>query len=452
MENNKLSKNKLDKKEELKDNISFVLQEAKRLGATQAEASLAVESGLSTTVRLGVVDTVEFHHDKSLGLTLYLGKRKGSVATSDLRKEALLSAVEAAMRIAKYTEEDPYAGLADPDQLAKNIPNLDLSHPWEVSPEEAIDWSKQSEEAALQSDPRITNSEGASFSTQSRYYVYGNSHGFLNAYPTTRHGLSCTVIAQEKPGTSMQRDFDFTVARDPSDLEPWTLVGRRAAERTLRRLSARKLKTTEAPVIIDASIAAGFIGHFIAAISGGSLYRKASFLVDSLGKQIFPNFVHIEECPHIPKGLGSAPFDNEGVETHRHDIIREGILQSYVLGSYSARKLGLKTTGNSGGVHNLVVSHSGHTLDDLIKQMNKGLLVTEMIGHGVNMVTGDYSRGAAGFWIENGEIQFPVEEITIAGNLKSLFSNLVAIGNDVEKRSSILTGSILLDKMVIAGE
>lgn len=448
----KQSQNLSPKLDELKETLSFVLKEAKRLGATEAEANLGIESGLSTTVRLGVVDTVEFNHDKNLGLTVYLGKKKGSVSTSDIRKEALQSSVEAALRIAKYTEEDPYAGLADSENLAKNIPDLDLYHPWEVDIEDAIAWTKQSEDAARQYDARIINSDGASFSTHTQTFAYGNTHGFLNAYPSSRHGLSCTVIGQAGAGNSMQRDYDFTVARDPKDLDPWTLVGQRAAERTLRRLSARKIKTTEAPVIIEASIAGSFIGHLIAAISGGNLYRKSTFLVDSLGKQLFPNFVHIEECPHLKKGLGSAPFDGEGVETRRHDIIRDGILQSYVLGTYSARKLGLKTTGNSGGVHNLLVSHSNLNFEDLIKKMHTGLVVTEMIGSGVNLITGDYSRGAAGFWVENGTIQFPVEEITIAGNLKDLFANLIAIGNDVEKRSNILTGSILLNRMMIAGE
>jgi len=435
---------------DLKQTLSFVLDQAKRLGATEAEASISVESGLSTTVRLGVVDTVEFTQDKGLGLTVYIGKKKGTVSTSDLRKDALQTSIEAAFRIAKYTEEDPYAGLADPNLMAKEIPDLDLYHPWAITVEDAIAWSKECEEAALQCDRKITNSEGASFSTHSRVYAYGNSHGFLGAYPTTRHGMSCAVIGQDKD--TMQRDYDFTTARDARDLESWKVVGLRAAQRTLRRLSARKIKTTEAPVIIAAEIAGGFIGHFIAAISGGSLYRKSSFLLDSLGKQLFPNFIHIEEAPHLPKALGSAPFDHEGVATTRHDIVRDGILESYVLGSYSARKLGLKTTGNSGGVHNLLVSHSDLDLQGLLKKMNTGLLVTEMIGQGLNLVTGDYSRGAAGFWVENGEIQYPVEEITIAGNLKDLFAHLVAIGNDVEKRSNILTGSILLDKMMIGGD
>lgn len=433
----------------LKEVVASVLEQAKSLGMDAAEAGVSYESGLSVTVRLGEVETIEFNHDKSLGITVYKGKKKGSVSTTDIHPDALHATLEAACRIAAYTEEDPCSGLADPDCIATSIPDLNLYHPWDINPEQAVVWAKECEATARTLDSRIVNSDGATFSTHNRFRVYGNTHGFLGAYPSTRHSLSCTVIA--KAGDSMQRDYDFTIARDGNDLTPRGRVGQRAAEKTLRRLNARKIKTCEAPVIFASEIAGGLIGSFIAAISGGNLYRKSSFLLDHLGKRIFPKFVQIEEEPHLPKGLGSAPFDQEGVATKRHDIIKDGMLQSYVLGSYSARKLGLKTTGNCGGIHNLILSHSQYSLPELLRGMNKGLLVTELLGHGVNIVTGDYSRGAAGFWVENGEIQYPVEEITIAGNLKEMFSNLVAVGNDVEKRSNILTGSLWIDHMTIAG-
>ncbi len=447
-----MNRNKKDirqNEKELKETILFVLAEAKKLGATSAEAGIGIESGLSTTVRLGAVETIEFNHDKSLGLTVYIGNKKGSISSTDIRQEALQTAVAAACNIAKYSEDDPCAGLADPENLAKVIPDLDLYHPWDLSPEQAIQYTKECEDAARTLDPRICNSEGATLSTHARFKVYGNSHGFLAAYPSSSHSMSCTVIGQS--GGMMQRDHDFTVSRDPKHLDSWTKVGKTAAERTLSRLAARKIKTTQAPVMIAADIAPGLIGNFIAAISGGHLYRKSSFLLDHLGKQIFPAFVQMEEMPHLIGALGSAPFDQEGVATTEHDIIRDGILKSYVLGSYSARKLGMKTTGNAGGLHNLRVSNSGIDREALIKKMHRGLIVTEMMGHGVNLVTGDYSRGAAGFWVENGEIQYSVEEITIAGNLKDIFLKLVAIGSDTEKRSNIQIGSLLIEQLTIAG-
>lgn len=436
-------------REELKNVVASVLSDSKKLGVTAAEASIGVSSGLSVNVRLGSVENIEFSHDKTLSLTVYKGQKKGTTSTTDIRPDAIRAAVEAACRIAEYTEEDPYSGLADIENMAKEVPDLDLYHPWEIQAQDAIQWAKECEDAARQYDARITNSEGAGFSASSGFQVYGNTHGFLGSYPSTRYSMSCSVIGQM--GSSMQQSYDYTVARDREDLESFTLVGHRAAEQTINRLNARKIKTTQAPVIIHASIASGLIGQFVAAISGGSLYRKSSFLVDHLGKKVFPDFMTIEEDPHLPKGLGSAPFDQEGVATHAHRLVEDGILRSYVLGSYSARKLGLKTTGNAGGVHNLRISHSDRDLNALMKQMGKGFLVTELMGHGVNLVTGDYSRGAAGFWVENGEIQFPVEEVTIAGNLKEMFLNLVGVGNDLEKRSNILTGSLLLGRMTIAG-
>lgn len=433
----------------LKELASAILKEAKNLGADAAEVGITHGSGLSATVRLGETETIEFHRDKTLVLTVYKGKKKGSVSTTDLHKDAIRTSLEAAYRIAEYTEADPCAGLADKDLLAREIPDLDLYHPLEITPEEAINRAKECEDSARAFDSKIINSEGATFFTHQEYGVYANTEGFLGAYPSSRYGLSCAVIATT--GEGMQRDYDFTVARDNQDLDPHIAIGQKAALRALRRLNARKMKTCTAPVIFEARIASGLLGNFITAISGNHLYRKSSFLLDQLDKPVFPKFVHIKEMPHLLKGLGSAPFDQEGVQTQEREIVQEGILRSYVLNSYAARKLGLKTTGNAGGVHNLMISHTQHDLPALLKEMGTGLLVTELIGQGINIVTGDYSRGAVGFWVENGEIQYPVWEITIAGNLKDMFAHLVAIGDDVEHRSNILTGSILIDSMTIAG-
>jgi len=432
-----------------KNLLSGLLEQAKKKGATEAEAGIRYESGLSATVRMGTVDTVEFNKDKTLGLTVYKGKRKGTVSTTDMSPDAINTAIEAALRIAEYTEEDNFSGLADAKLLAKTIPELSLYHPTDVSPEQAIQWATECEDAARAADPRITQSEGATFSTHAGIRAYGNTHGFIGSYPFTRHGLTCVVIGESKG--LLQRDYDFTTARDMSDLTSTTTIGRQAAERTVRRLDARKLKTGQAPVIFSKEIAGGLWGQLIAAISGGNLYRQSSFLLNHLGKTIFPSFVNIEELPHLLKGLGSAPFDQEGVCTTRHDIIREGVLESYVLDSYASRKLGLQSTGNAGGVHNVQVSAGHLDLLGLIKKMEKGLLITSLMGQGVNLVTGDYSRGASGFWIENGIIQYPVEEITVAGNLKDMFLQIEDIGCDIEKRSNILTGSVLIANMMIGG-
>lgn len=434
---------------ELQNLISDLLISAKKQGADAAEVAASLETGLSTTVRLGEVESLEFNRDKALGLVIYKDGKKGAVSTSDLQKPALQAALEAAFRIAEYTEADPCSGLADKADMAEKILDLDLYHPWTMSAEDAIQTAKLCEAAALQLDKRIQNSEGASFSSHNRFRIYGNTLGFIGSYLSSRHSLACAVIAKEKD--SMERDSDYTIARDRQDLESGSQIGKKASERALLRLNARKIKTCRAPIIFSAEVASGLISHFIAAISGGSLYRKSSFLLDHLGKQVFPSFMQIEEAPHLRKGLGSAPFDQEGVKTRKRNIVEEGVLKEYVLSSYSARKLGLKTTGNAGGVHNLLVSHSDMDLPELLKKMGKGLLVTELMGHGVNIVTGDYSRGAFGFWVEQGEIQYPVHEITIAGNLKDLFLNLVAIGNDIETRTSVLTGSIWLNEMTIAG-
>lgn len=435
---------------ELEQAVEQVLTAARRAGASAAEASVSVDVGLSVNLRLGEVETLEYHKDHGMGVTVYFGRRKGGASTTDLRPQALQEAVDAACRIARHTAEDPYAGLPDPQTLADEIPDLDLDHPWDIEAEQAIELARRCEEAARGMDARITNSEGAGVSSFRGTLVYGNTHGFVGCYTATRHSLSCSVVGSQDGG--MQRDYWYSVSRVPEELETAEQVGRRAAERTLRRLGARRLKTCQAPVLFAADVARSLIGHFVAAVRGPALYRKASFLLDHLGRQVFPEFVRIHEAPHLPRALGSAPFDSEGVATRARDLVSGGVLQGYVLDSYSARKLGLTTTGNAGGVHNLIVEPGEQDLDELIKTMGRGLLVTELIGHGINMVTGDYSRGAAGFWVENGEIQYPVEEITIAGNLKAMFLGLQAVGRDVDTRGNLRTGSLLIDKMTIAGE
>ena len=440
----------VSEKENLKNLIADVLAEAKALGADTAETAISTGSGLSVTVRLGEVETVEHNRDKGMGVTVYFGKRKGSASTTDYSAKAIKETVAAACSIAKYTAEDNCAGLADPELMAREIPELDLYHPWDINAERAIDLARECEDVARSLDSRITNSEGASLSSQQGIRVYGNTHGFIEGYPTTRHSLSCAVISQEK--NNMQRDYWYSSTRDKQDLEDPADIGRKAAQRALRRLNGRRLPTSQAAVIFSADIASGLISSFIGAIRGGSLYRKTTFLLDSLGKQVFPSFVHITEQPHLKKALGSAPFDSEGVATHAHDIVREGVVQSYVLDTYSARKLGMQTTGNAGGVHNLIIDSGPNDLAGLMRKMDKGLFITELMGQGINRVTGDYSRGASGFWVENGEIQFPVEEITIAGNLKDMFMGIIEIGNDVDLRHNIRTGSVLMEKLTIAGE
>jgi PmbA protein len=432
--------------------VGLALEEAKRRGASQSEVDASMNRGLTATVRLGEVDTVEYQRDRGLDVTVYFGKRKGSASTADLSVQAVRDTVEKASTIARYTAEDEHAGLADPKELARDIPDLDLEHPWELPPERAVELARACESAGLAVDQRLTNSEGATVSSQRDVRVYGNSHGFLAGYGSTSHTVSCVLLAQV--GEDMQRDYWFTTARDPADLESIEAIGRKAGERALARLNARKLSTRRAPVIFAAEIARGLLGHCIGAIRGTAQYRKSSFLLDAAGQQIFPEFLGIQERPHIRKGLASAPFDNEGVATRDRDLITRGVLQGYLLGSYSARKLGLKTTGNAGGNHNLVVSSPGHALafDALLRQMGSGLLVTELMGQGVNPVTGDYSRGASGFWVENGAIAYPIHEITIAGNLRDMYRRIVALGSDVDLRGGIRTGSILIDEMTVAGE
>jgi PmbA protein len=437
---------------ELKNIVADALARARQLGASQAEADVSLQKGLTTTVRLGEVETVEYQRDRGMGLTVYFGKRKGSASTADLSARAVSETVEKACDIARYTAEDDCSGLADPEELARDVPDLDLDHPWDMSPEQAVECARTCEAAGREVDTRITNSEGATVGNHRGVRVYGNSHGFLGGYPSTSHSISCVLLAQVDE--DMQRDYWYSSARDARDLESAESIGRRAGERAVARLRARKLATQRARVLFSPEVARGLIGHFLGAVRGGSQYRKSSFLLGAAGQQVFPDFFELRERPHIPKGLGSTPFDSEGVATRDRELVRDGTLQGYVLGSYSARKLGLKTTGNAGGNHNLLVESKsgGLGVDALTRELGTGLLVTELMGQGVNGVTGDYSRGASGFWVENGAITYPVHEITIAGNLKDMYRNIAAIGSDIDLRGSVRVGSILISEMTIAGE
>lgn len=435
---------------DLKECAELAIREAKRLGADQAEAGASLDSGLELTVRLGEVETLERSRDRGLGVTVYFGKRKGSASTADLGTAAIQETVAAACTIARYTADDPHAGLADAALMATEIPDLDLWHPWEFSLDDAIEQTRACEAAAREVDARIDNSDGATLGSHGGLRVYANSHGFLGAYRGTSHSLSCTVLARENG--SMQRDYWYSAARDAKELESPQVIGRRAGERAIRRLGAKRLSTRRAPVLMVPEMAKSLAGHFLGAIRGTAQYRRTSFLAGASGEPVFPAFMQIIEQPLLPKAMGSAPFDDEGVATRERALIRDGVLQGYVLNSYSARRLGLQTTGNAGGVRNITVESGSEDLESLRRRMQRGLLVTELMGQGVNGVTGDYSRGAAGFWIEDGEIAFPVEEITIAGNLRDMFAGIVAVGNDVDTRGNIRTGSILLSEMTIAGE
>jgi PmbA protein len=430
--------------------VDIALQEAKARGADQAEAAVSMDVGLSVSVRLGEVETVEYQRDRGMGVTVYFGTRKGAASSADLGEEALRETVAKACSIARFTAEDPCAGLADPDTLATSIPDLDLSHPWDLDPETAVELARTCEAAAMAVDRRITNSEGASVSSHAGVRAYGNSHGFMAAYPGSLHGISCAVIGVD--GAEMQRDYWYSNTRDWRELEPAQRVGRRSGERAVARLGARKLATTRAPVLFAPDVARGLIGHFTGAIRGGSQYRRASFLLDAAGQQVFPDWFELYERPHLPKALGSAPFDNEGVATRDRDLVTRGVLDGYLLSTYSARKLGLHTTGNAGGTHNLIVRGRERDFEGMLALMSRGLLVTELMGQGVNGVTGDYSRGATGFWVEGGRMTYPVHEVTIAGNLRDIYRHIVDVGNDVDLRGGTRTGSILIEEMTIAGD
>ncbi|RLA28040.1 MAG: metalloprotease PmbA [Gammaproteobacteria bacterium] len=442
------SRTALDQKE-LEDIVLLILDEAKKQGADQAEAAASHDIGLCATARLGDVESLEYTNDRGVGITVYKDKKKGNASTSDFSPEALREAVGKACTFANFTAADEHAGLADAELMAQDIPDLDLAHDWHLQSDAAIRFAIECEDAARSFDKRITNSEGATVNSSGGVRVYANSHGFLGGFPKTSHSISCVVIG-EADGV-MERDYWYSAARDAADLDSPAEIGRIAAERTVQRLGGRKIKTGNAPVLFAPEVARGFIGHAIGAIAGGAQYRRASFLLNAAGEQIFPEFLQIQERPHISKGMASAPYDAEGVTTRDRDIVKDGVLQGYVMSSYSARRLGLQTTGNAGGTHNLLVPGNAGDMAELMRMMGSGLLVHELIGSGVNAVTGDYSRGVVGYWIENGEIVHPVHEVTIAGNLKDLYRRISAIGNDQDLRGGIRCGSLLVESMTIAG-
>jgi PmbA protein len=425
-----------------------VVRRCKAAGASETEVGANVDTGLSVNVRLGEVETIEHTRDRSFGVTVYFGKRKGSASTADLKADSIAKTIAQACAIARYTEEDPAAGLADPARLATRFPDLDVWHPWPLAPDAAIALGKLVEDAG-RSTSGISNSEGATVQTGDSLGVYATSAGFVGKERGTRHSLSCALITEDSNG--MQRDYWYESVRAAEDFPDGASVGAKAAQRTLARRDARKLDTRACPVLFAPEVARGLVGHLVSAVSGGALYRKASFLVDHIGKSIFPGFVEIVERPQLPRGQASASFDAEGVATVDSAVVQDGVLQRYVLGSYSARKLGLQSTGNAGGIHNLVVTTGADDFAAMLKKLGTGLLVTEVMGQGVSIVTGDYSRGASGFWVENGTIAYPVEEITIASNLRDMFAGVAAVGRDVDRRSHILTGSILIEKMTVAG-
>jgi PmbA protein len=436
-------------REELEKIVAFALEEARSLGVDQAEVAASQDMGLSATARLGDVENLEFTNDRGIGITVYKNSCKGNASTSDISPAAIREAVAKACSFARLTAEDPHSGLADAALMATEVRDLDLDHPWEIDASQAISLAKESEAAATSFDKRISNSEGVTVATNRGARAYGNTHGFIGSYCKTSHSVTCVVLA-EADGT-MQRDYHYTSSRAPGELESAASVGVAAARKTISRLGAKKIKTTTAPVIFIPELARGFIGHAVGAIAGGAQYRRASFLLNAVGEQIFPDFVQIQERPHIPKATASRWYDAEGVATYDRDIVSDGVLQAYILSSYSARRLGLATTANAGGAQNLLVPGNDTDLGKLIAEMGTGLIVEELIGQGVNAVTGDYSRGAVGHWVENGEIQFAVHEVTIAGNLRDLYKRIAAIGNDQDLRSGIRCGSLLVDGMTIAG-
>jgi len=426
-----------------------LLDIAKRKGASSGDVVMVEGDSFFVTVRMGEVETVEYQRDRGMAVTVYFGTRKGTASTADLGAAALRETVGKACSIARYTAEDSCAGLADPDTLATSVPDLDLSHPWDVTPERACELALECEAAAMKVDPRITNSEGAALSSHRGVRAYGNSLGFLGAYPGTVHSLSCAVIGSR--GEEMERDYWYSTARDWQELESATEVGRRSGERAVQRLGARQLGTMRVPVLFAPEVARGLIGHFIGAIRGGSQYRRASFLLEAAGESVFPDWFAISERPHLPKALASAPFDHEGVATSDRELVAGGVLLGYVLGTYSARKLGLRTTGNAGGTHNLLVHGRGRDFEAMLALMDRGLLVTELMGQGVNGVTGDYSRGAAGYWVEGGRIAYPVHEVTVAGNLRDMYRAIVDVGSDMDLRGGVRCGSILIEQLTVAG-
>lgn len=440
------SNDELDRLAQLAEDV---IRRARAAGASQAEVAASIDTGLNVNVRLGEVETVEHTRDRGFGLTVYFGQRKGSASTADLNPDSIQATLEQACAIARFTEEDPAAGLADASRMATQFPDLDLWHPWRIETDEAIELGKQIEDAG-RAHAGITNSDGASVQVGESLAVYANSHGFLGRERGTRHSLSLALIAGDDEG--MQRDYWYDSARSAGDFISAQTLGDKAAERTLARMGARKLTTRQCPVLYTPDVARGLIGHLLGAVSGGALYRRASFLLDHAGQQIMPSWMNIVERPFIMRGQGSGSFDAEGVATRDSALIENGVLARYVLGSYSARKLGLESTGNAGGIHNLIVEPGQDDFQSLLKRMGTGLVVTEVMGQGVSTITGDYSRGAAGFWVENGQIAYPVEEITIAANLRDMYANIVAVGSDVDHRSHLLTGSILLEQMTIAGE
>ncbi|WP_114892587.1 metalloprotease PmbA [Haemophilus haemolyticus] len=435
--------------QELRQAVSFAVELATKSGAT-AEVAVTKVSGLSVSTRLQEIENVEFTNDGALGISVYMGQQKGNASTSDLSEGAIRNAVEAALAIAKYTSPDDCTGLADKDLMAFDAPDLALYHAADVDVDKATELALQAEKAALEADERIVNSNGASFNSHTGVKVYGNSHGMLQSYLSSRYSLSCSVIGGVED--ALENDYEYTISREFDKLQSPIWVGENCAKKVVSRLNPQKLSTREVPVIFLNDVATGLISHFAAAISGGSLYRKSSFLLDHLSKQVLPDWFNISERPHLLRRLASTPFDSEGVRTQDREIVEDGILQTYLVTSYSGKKLGMPSTGHAGGIHNwLVKPNLTGGLTALLRQMGTGLLVTDVMGQGVNIVTGDYSRGASGFWVENGEIQYPVAEITIAGQLQDMLKNMVAVAEDIEHRSNIQTGSILLDKMKISG-
>lgn len=436
------------------DTFEALLQEtldcARQAGATAAEVSSSIDHGFSTVVRSGTIDVAAYHQSQELAVVVFFEQRKGTAVTTDFSPEAIRACVQSACDIAKFTESDPYAGLAPPERMAKTPLALDLQHPWHITPDQAIDIASNCESLARAHDVRLVNSEGAEVSTTQSLNGYGNSHGFIGIIPSSLHSISCSLIAEANG--SMQRDYDYTLARSPEDLQSVSAVAKRAAQRTVQRLGARSISTARVPVLFEAPLACGLIRTFVSAISGGALYRKASFLLDHLGQQVFPEFMEIDERPHQPKGLASTYFDGDGVATEAQCFVEAGVLTRYALSAYAGRRLGMASTGNAGGVHNLRVKPNAPGFEALVKTMDRGVVVTELMGQGINLTTGDYSRGASGFWVEGGEIQYPVEGITIAGFLPEMFRQIIAVGNDTDPRYATQCGSILIESMTVAGD